>query len=88
MRCPVCDANMREVEKNGVLIDICPDCKGVWLDRGELDKLMAGVREVRQDFNHWYEQHDQDYRHQSYPHGYPKKKKKHVLDMLGDLFDF
>jgi len=31
---------MREVEKNGVTVDICPSCKGVWLDRGELEKLM------------------------------------------------
>nr|WP_136605459.1 zf-TFIIB domain-containing protein [Paenibacillus dokdonensis] len=36
------------------LIDICPSCKGVWLDRGELDKLMQDVRDVRQDYNEWY----------------------------------
>jgi len=57
MKCPVCtDVRMREVEKDGVLIDICPDCKGVWLDRGELDKLMAEVREARQDYNEWQNQ--------------------------------
>jgi len=39
MKCPVCDEKMREVEKAGVVIDICPGCKGVWLDRGELEKL-------------------------------------------------
>lgn len=55
MNCPVCEGSrMREVEKNGILIDICPTCKGVWLDRGELDKLMQDVREVRQDYNAWY----------------------------------
>lgn len=55
MNCPVCEGSrMREVEKNGILIDICPTCKGVWLDRGELDKLMEDVREVRQDYNEWY----------------------------------
>ncbi|BBI31051.1 TFIIB-type zinc ribbon-containing protein [Cohnella abietis] len=55
MKCPICeDSRMREVEKNGILIDICPSCKGVWLDRGELDKLMQDVREVRQDYNEWY----------------------------------
>ncbi|RUS47460.1 zf-TFIIB domain-containing protein [Cohnella sp. AR92] len=57
MNCPVCnDSRMREVEKNGVLIDICPSCKGVWLDRGELDKLMSEVREVREEYNDWYYQ--------------------------------
>jgi hypothetical protein len=118
---------MREVEKDGILIDVCPNCKGVWLDRGELDKLMAGVREVRQEFNEWYygapqqgptpssypkqpypqQQYQQPYPQQPYPqqpyspqpHGYPPygygkygkhypyKKKKSVLDVLGDLFD-
>jgi Zn-finger nucleic acid-binding protein len=31
---------MREVSRRGVAIDVCPECKGVWLDRGELDKLI------------------------------------------------
>jgi Zn-finger nucleic acid-binding protein len=52
MKCPVCsDVRLREVEKNNVLIDVCPDCKGVWLDRGELDKLMTGIREVRNEYD-------------------------------------
>ncbi|MGG6312178.1 zf-TFIIB domain-containing protein [Paenibacillus macerans] len=56
MKCPVCnDVRMREVEKDGVLIDVCPDCKGVWLDRGELDKLLSEIREIRPAFNEWYE---------------------------------
>lgn len=51
MKCPICEnARMREVEKDGVLIDICPDCKGVWLDRGELDKLMKGVHELQEEY--------------------------------------
>ena len=41
MQCPVCDERMKEFERFGVSIDICPGCKGVWLDRGELDKLIA-----------------------------------------------
>ncbi|MEI7833695.1 MAG: zf-TFIIB domain-containing protein [bacterium] len=41
MNCPVCDDRMRPVMRNGVEIDICPSCKGIWLDRGELDKLIA-----------------------------------------------
>ncbi|MFC5402538.1 zf-TFIIB domain-containing protein [Cohnella soli] len=55
MNCPVCEnSRMREVEKNGIMIDVCPSCKGVWLDRGELDKLMQDVREVKQEYNEWY----------------------------------
>ncbi|MFD3261788.1 zf-TFIIB domain-containing protein [Paenibacillus lentus] len=56
MKCPVCnDVRMREVEKDGVMIDVCPDCKGVWLDRGELEKLLGEIRELRPAFDEWYE---------------------------------
>ncbi|MCE5315316.1 MAG: zf-TFIIB domain-containing protein [Armatimonadota bacterium] len=40
MNCPVCDGRLRAVEKHGVEVDICPECKGVWLDRGELEKII------------------------------------------------
>lgn len=40
LQCPVCGTAMREIERFGVLVDICPSCKGVWLDRGELDKII------------------------------------------------
>jgi uncharacterized protein len=40
MICPVCGEKMKEIEKSGVNLDICPGCKGVWLDRGELERLM------------------------------------------------
>lgn len=43
LTCPVCQGGMREVNKNGVLIDTCTQCRGVWLDRGELEKLAAIV---------------------------------------------
>lgn len=41
MKCPVCkDANLVMSERQGIEIDYCPDCRGVWLDRGELDKII------------------------------------------------
>lgn len=40
MKCPVCDENLRSVDKHNVQIDICPGCKGIWLDRGELEKII------------------------------------------------
>jgi uncharacterized protein len=39
LTCPVCQGAMREVNKEGILIDVCSQCRGVWLDRGELEKL-------------------------------------------------
>lgn len=38
--CPVCRAPLKEIVKDSVLIDVCTECRGVWLDRGELDKLL------------------------------------------------
>lgn len=40
MNCPVCDAVLRTINKHNVEVEICPDCKGVWLDRGELEKII------------------------------------------------
>jgi len=41
MNCPVCPSeNLVMTERQGVEIDYCPKCRGVWLDRGELDKLI------------------------------------------------
>jgi len=41
MKCPHClDAVLAMVDRQGVEIDYCPACRGVWLDRGELDKLL------------------------------------------------
>lgn len=42
--CPVCTAPLKETVKDGVLIDICTQCGGVWLDRGELEKLLYSAR--------------------------------------------
>ncbi len=42
MKCPVCkDVTLLMSEKKGVEIDYCPECRGIWLDRGELEKIIA-----------------------------------------------
>ena len=40
MKCPVCDVVLTMTERQGIEIDACPQCRGVWLDRGELDKIV------------------------------------------------
>ena len=40
MQCPVCNVDLVMSERSGVEIDYCPKCRGVWLDRGELDKII------------------------------------------------
>jgi hypothetical protein len=40
MKCPACSADLLLSERQGIEIDYCPACRGVWLDRGELDQLL------------------------------------------------
>jgi Zn-finger nucleic acid-binding protein len=45
LMCPNDNASMQTLSRNGVEFDMCPTCRGVWLDRGELEKLMQGARD-------------------------------------------
>lgn len=40
MLCPVCKVTLTMTDRQGIEIDYCPNCRGVWLDRGELDKII------------------------------------------------
>ncbi len=40
MQCPACSTVLQMTERQGVEIDYCPQCRGIWLDRGELDKVL------------------------------------------------
>lgn len=88
MRCPLCDVNMKEVERRGVLIDVCPECKGVWLDKGELEKLLSASREEAQSGVQGEDEWSRSYR--EYGHS-PLHKKKHkrrsLLEEVFDIFD-
>ncbi len=48
--CPTDGTALRRIERSGVHIDACPSCRGVWLDRGELDKIVEGERADFDDF--------------------------------------
>ena len=48
--CPRDGASLVEVNKSGVQIDVCPECKGVWLDRGELEKILQITRDLEREF--------------------------------------
>ncbi|MES2414642.1 MAG: zf-TFIIB domain-containing protein [Pseudomonadota bacterium] len=88
MKCPACpDTTLTMADRQGIEIDYCPQCRGVWLDRGELDKLMErAVASVpaqpvqampapRRDFS------DSDYKHSN---GYGTRRKK---SWLNEIFD-
>ena len=88
MKCPVDNTTLTIADRSGVEIDYCPQCRGVWLDRGELDKIIdrsetAAPRESREN----RESRDRSgYKDHSYDQRYGKRKKREGF--LGDLFDF
>ena len=47
MRCPNDGARLVEIERSEILVEACPECRGVWLDRGELDKILVRERQLR-----------------------------------------
>ncbi len=82
MLCPVCSVDLVMSDRNGVEIDYCPKCRGVWLDRGELDKIIERNSSSQQGYARTnYAQDDRHYN----DHYYKRKKKE---SWLGELFDF
>ena len=49
MTCPKCHADLMITDRQGIEIDFCPKCRGVWLDRGELDKLIERAARYADD---------------------------------------
>lgn len=83
MQCPVCSGvDLVMSERNGVEIDYCPKCRGVWLDRGELDKIIERSTQNMQTPR--YEERRQ-YGDTRYKENYKPKKRE---SFLGELFDF
>lgn len=101
MKCPVCkDKDLVMSERSGIEIDYCPECRGVWLDRGELDKIIernmasqqetyretAPQKEYREEKYYENKKHyDDDYKYHDKHSHYGKHKKR---SFLSDIFDF
>lgn len=78
LKCPVDGETLQMMERQGVEIDYCPICRGVWLDRGELDKLIersTGTARAAPSQQRYTEQSQ---------HGKPRKKES----IFSELFDF
>ena len=100
MKCPACETTTLVLaERQGVEIDYCPDCRGVWLDRGELDKIIdratpaAAPAERARDDRDRYRDDDRDRRRDDddrdrYDDRDRGGKKRRKESFLGDLFDF
>jgi Zn-finger nucleic acid-binding protein len=106
MKCPRCETTtLDERDRDGITVDACPSCRGLWLDRGELEKLIAratreleelsGSRPAAPEPAQHRERRDRDddrydrddrYDDRRDPR-YRQRKKRSVLDILGDVFD-
>ena len=94
MKCPTCkETNLVMSERRGVEIDYCPDCRGIWLDRGELDKILeASIQETspvmpaRSEPREDSRDSRRDSHKDSYKGSYdrPYKRKKSFLEELFD----
>ena len=93
MPCPVCKVALVMSDRQGVEIDYCPQCRGVWLDRGELDKILERsateappqARPAASPPQPQYAPQDFSRHPEGYAHGHPYKKRK--KSFLEELFD-
>jgi len=87
MNCPNCNVELRITDRQGVEIDYCPQCRGVWLDRGELDKIIERSGMVFQAAGRRAGDDDDDFEYrEGYGKSYGHKHKR--KGFLGELFDF
>ncbi|MES2988151.1 MAG: zf-TFIIB domain-containing protein [Pseudomonadota bacterium] len=89
--CPVDGATLVPVERSGIEIDHCPTCRGVWLDRGELDKIIersaaqAPAPASQQHAPEPYREQRTQYDSRGHQGGYhPHKKRKSFFEELFD----
>ncbi|HBI17667.1 MAG: hypothetical protein UR60_C0006G0037 [Candidatus Moranbacteria bacterium GW2011_GWF2_34_56] len=103
MKCPICQVDLMMTERQGIEIDYCPKCRGVWLDRGELDKitekylneanqasreyLKENKDQERKFHNERYEEHGKKDSAYHADNDYHHRKHK-KKGLLKDLFDF
>ena len=84
--CPTDGTALRRIERSGVHVDACPSCRGVWLDRGELDKIVERERSDLDDFEQEIRGKPDAAPH-DVGHAKPHKKKKRG-GFLEEFLDF
>jgi len=85
MQCPICSVELVMTKRQGIEIDYYPKCRGVWLDRGELDKIIENSVQPpaanHDELNRLQEQYHQN-DHHKYQHGHKRKES-----FFEELFD-
>jgi len=87
MKCPIDGTTLVMTDRAGVEIDYCPECRGVWLDRGELDKIVerSAPPPPPGGGDQYHEEEYDAGPDRSHPQGRRKKKRGGFLE---ELFDF
>jgi Zn-finger nucleic acid-binding protein len=102
MKCPICEVDLTMSERQGIEIDYCPKCRGVWLDRGELDKIIerslgqVNTQQVNapqaitpppESYSNRYGHDEHDHHHSK--HGYDDRHghDQRKRSFFSDLFD-
>lgn len=92
MNCPTCSVALLITERQGIEIDYCPQCRGVWLDRGELDKLIerAGMQAntAMKPREEAYREDDEDPRGHQAGYGMAHGRGRERENPIAELFDF
>ena len=105
MQCPICEnVHLQIADKQGVEIDYCPKCRGIWLDRGELEKIIERVaqdeiaRQVPRDIlplenerrsdDRYRDSHYKDDNYRRDDRYDDRYRHKKKKSLLGELFDF
>jgi uncharacterized protein len=90
MKCPNCNETLLISQRNNVEVDYCPNCRGVWLDKGELDKILDYAERFtsgQAEQSNYPPAGSQSYPQQGKYNEYDYKRRK-KKSFLGDFFDF
>jgi uncharacterized protein len=92
MNCPVDGSELRITERQGIEIDYCPQCRGIWLDRGELDKVLErsaqpAYRDERErsappQYRDERDRYDDDRSYRGAEYGRKSKRRSFLEDLL------
>ena len=83
LNCPICDnVLLEEIERGNVMIDVCSNCKGIWLDRGELEKIIQGLQVEKEETLRTKRSNGEKY------DNVETKKKPSMLEVLSDVLYF
>lgn len=87
MICPNCKStNLNISERSGIEIDYCPDCRGIWLDKGELDKIIERAESYYNDKSSRNKTYSSEEIFNKNEYNYNKGKKRKSI--FSEIFDF